>query len=709
MSEIDAYESCPGGRGKQIKFCGCRDILPQMGRIIKSAEGNQFASALEQARKAIADHPDRACLLSLHAQLELQNENYDAAERAIENFTQKHPGNADAWAMAATIQGRRNGVVFAIEPIQRALEVAGREWSPTLYQSVRGIAQLLLTADNTLAGSAYLRLAAVAAGKEDMEVLVMLDRLNKAPHISLLLKQSASAEASDETPWSEAFDQAWKDAYRGRWLVALAQFSDLRQQYPDVGLILQSIACMHGWLCDQPSMAKALREIAALEGASHDNRVEAEATARIVDPAFQPHQLDVIRRTTLLTDGEAGLEKFASEPLLARMPIDLNTLGDEDNPAPRGAYWLLNRPIPASPENLVREDIPSFVAEVYLFGRETDRPARLESTYVRDANSTEVVKSLDALAGDLIDGESTEEVVAQTNEVEHILSVTTYFPDGTPKEVSRSLTAEEKRYRYFENWTELALPELGGKTPRQAASDSSLHLALLASLLLLELEEEREGSNIDFNELRKNLNLPTIESIDPKQNDVFAVRLTRLRRLDFLNLSDEGLASVFNRARSVTATRAGQLASEEIVRRGGIGEADDRIEIDDAYSFLATLSQDEESTLDYYDKGRQAAIDGGRSPANWLLRELEIRILRAERSRAGEILQQIQDNHMEEPGIADLLGSLLEHLGVAVNKTPPTPVAAAASGSDLWTPGGEAPSAASETEEPSKLWVPGME
>jgi hypothetical protein len=82
-------------------------------------------------------------------------------------------------------------------------------------------------------------------------------------------------------------------------------------------------------------------------------------------------------------------------------------------------------------------------------------------------------------------------------------------------------------------------------------------------------------------------------------------------------------------------------------------------------------------------------------------------------TRAGEIIQVIQAQHMQEPGIEEQFFSLLVQLGIInPDGTPATPAAAPASSpGEIWTP--DAVSSNSEAgqtgDKKPTIWVPGMD
>jgi cytochrome c553 len=64
------------------------------------------------------------------------------------------------------------------------------------------------------------------------------------------------------------------------------------------------------------------------------------------------------------------------------------------------------------------------------------------------------------------------------------------------------------------------------------------------------------------------------------------------------------------------------------------------------------------------EKAKQAALDANQSPAIWLLREIPLRIMSGDTQTASDLMQTIEANHIEEPGIREHFYQLLMQLGI---------------------------------------------
>ena len=140
---------------------------------------------------------------------------------------------------------------------------------------------------------------------------------------------------------------------------------------------------MATWVtCQQPSLP--WRRVADLESLELDERLEAEALAQLLDVETNRQQLDEIRLTWTVTDAPQLSERFLSDDQLTRIPFDPPDGETDDGPPPRHVFGLLDKALPKSGVDLTRQIVPNMVGVAYLFGKETDREARIEFVTVKD-------------------------------------------------------------------------------------------------------------------------------------------------------------------------------------------------------------------------------------------------------------------------------------------------------------------------------------
>ena len=136
-------------------------------------------------------------------------------------------------------------------------------------------------------------------------------------------------------------------------------------------------------------------------------------------------------------------------------------------------------------------------------------------------------------------------------------------------------------------------------------------------------------------------------------------------------------------------------------------ERPEHVNMSDVYAALLDSRDSVEGRLDLVAQAKAAVTTQGESPATWLLREIPLRLINQEAQVASDLIRKLETDHINEPGIAEQLYSLLVQMGVmnpdGTRATPPGPEATQSEGG-IWTPGSEAGSGGDS--EGSGLWIP---
>jgi hypothetical protein len=691
---IDPYSPCPGGTGKKIKFC-CSDLGTELDKIQRMLEGDQRAACLDHIRQTESKYPDRACLLSIKAMLQAQMGDHNGADQTVARFVEKHPDNPVALAERATLVAREQGGAAAIPSLQDALDRCSDQIPAQVYDAIGLVAQALIAQNHLFAARAHLVLQVGMTGAQDQQPLSILMRLNSAPSVPLLAKQDLSPPVPpDGALWKSAYSTAIAPSLRGAWRQSVQKLTELAEKAGDWPPIVRAIAAMRTWLAETPEAIAAWRKYAA-QSIPLDDAVEAEALAQLMDEQAVD-MIDVLSVEFGVGDMEVLISRLSASPRAVQMPMDLSRMGTEDQPPPKAGYWLLSREVPARGDNLTAAEVPQVVGQAFLYGKQTDRDARLElATYrpqLADAQAT-----LSLVAGDALGASGAEEVRLQIPALEFALTTNWRLPDNTPSNVRVQLIKEQRRNILLNEWPAMPRKLFGGKSAEQAAADPALKVPLLASILLLELSSDQIAADFDFNELRAKLGLPQLGTIEPAGIDLSELPLARIGRVDVKKVSDEDLVDLYRRAdmfRHITALR--KLALEVIARPSLDGQFDKA----EVYGVLAQIEPDGEQAFKYLDEARQISRAAKKSTAPWDLTEFAMRIARGEVAEADRLMQRIRTEHIHEPGVAQALYQILADAGIIGPDGRPAMLRGAAprEGADIVVPGGAA--------EPGKLWTP---
>ncbi|MGB6045411.1 MAG: hypothetical protein WBF93_19805 [Pirellulales bacterium] len=707
---LDRYSLCPGGTGKKIKFC-CNELLGELQTLDKMLGGEQRQACLEHVDRTLKKCPDRPCLLAVKALLQSEMEQDDALIETLDRFEAAHPKNPIASCERAIFEASTKGGRAAVEPLQRALEaIEGDELPTRVYAAIGFVAECLLNEAEILAAHAHLNLQAGISGSKDSNVVSMIMSLVASPQLPLLLKQGFVLDtAPRKARWRRIFQEARKLAMQGHWRAAERKFVALLEKSDNAACVWRNLAILRSWLADTEPAIEAWKRFASLDGVAQDDAVEAAAISQLINTNQEWDQVDLVSVTYSLNDREVLVANLSSNKRVVNVPAGGIRPLEEGQPPPQAAFLILDRPMPSSGVGMTIDDAPVVLGQAYLFGRETDRAARVEYVVFQDQAYDKTSQALVELAGDSLAAAGEIKTLTQVTLLQHALSWNWRLPDDTPQQTRQQLVADQRRETLLKVWTALPNPELDGKTPGEAAANPALHTRVLASMLLLQADRDDQQSADDFGALRKSLGLPQVDPIDPAGVDVAKLPATRLERLKIDALTDEQLMIAYRRCVAFRADLAIRQFGLEIVQRDSFDEQENFSKAE-VYGVLARLDPDSDRALEYLELARKKDAEAGRSPARWYAVELELRLARGEAAVFERLLSLLRTHHWHEPGIADAVRKLIERLqsagGVPTDQpaAEPEPVDASPQepASQIWTPD----SAAGDPEKKTEIWTP---
>ncbi|MCL4200883.1 MAG: hypothetical protein KJ000_00210 [Pirellulaceae bacterium] len=719
---IDVYQMCLGGINKKIKFCECgKDLLGDLEKILTAISGGQKAAALGQINRLLESHGPRACLLAMKGSIQLQTGNLEELGKVAEVFVKHFPENPVALSFAAILAATGGDVDAMIDKLQGAIEatVEGTLHEAT-YAAIGIASRLLLQTGHIVPAIGYLQLQAAIAPEDDEMAWNVLRQLYATRGIPGPLKFVAAPLAPPAgAAWAEDLEAAESPAERGCWRQAVAQLKALDERHPDQPAILQRLARYQGWINQLDDAAATLHRLARCRSVDLDYAVEAEATAQLLTD-YEADTVDEVLRIYPVHDTQRILEHLLSDKLVTRMTTDLSKLAREGAPPPKAAFWLLDRHAPASGKELHLHEVPNVLGEMYLYGRETDREARLEFVTVKSSDFDQKLDVLARLVAEHCGELEKEESIGQVAAEAAAMSWRWRLPDDTPREKREQLLQEKRRELNLNVWPETPLSALDGKRPVDVAGDPAYLVRLLATILILEESAERTKVDFDFNELRAKLNLPLRQDFSPGDVPIGLLAPLQLHLLDVKSMSAEQLGEAFQLAVLYSLSRAAMRLGQELLARPNLISRAERPRV---YDMLIPLATDIDQMLDFVRMAYEDVVASGQSMAPWLLRELELRFMSGDAERVGELVTMLQSQHIREPGVSQALYTLLVRFGVITPEGKPNPAlrkgqppssplvsdqpAATAGPQELWTPG--SPQTQPAGGEKPKLWMPGMD
>ncbi|MBS0211463.1 MAG: SEC-C domain-containing protein [Planctomycetes bacterium] len=711
--QLDPYAMCPCGSGKKLKFC-CADLAHDLEQIYKLADGGQRQACLDQVERLLVTHPERACLLSLKATLQSQLGMGEQAAATINEFVRLHPHNQIALADKAIVAAQQEGSLTGIGWLQRALEASNDTLMPQVYETMGVLAEMLLAEGYWQAGRSHAMMQ-LQLQPQDEQALQFIARVMNLPSMPALFKEELPLQRPPfDAPWQGEFDAAMSAVDHMHWSAAEARLNAVSGRAGNVAPIWQNLAVLRARLGNVPGTVDALRKLVSVPGVPLQDAIEAEAQAQLLDAATAEDTIDDLRLEYPINDIDRVLERLAGDTRLQRVPNEAVQAPEGEVP-PRAVYFLLDRPLPKSGAGITYDAVPTVLGEAFVFGRETDKPARL----VCECDRPHLAGSqalLSELAGDAVGVPGAEEVINHIPAGQRALMIDWRLPPDTPPDEVRQLMVRRRRDAVLNRWPKQPLKLFGGKTAEAAAADPNLKLKVQAALLLVEMSLEHPSTPAIVDELRGRLGLPIVAPIDPSGIVLDRLSLARLARLDAEKLSDDDLLTSFRRARFTSMRLALSKFAQEILKRPQVHEKTDMAGV---YGILAELEEAPEKVLEYLGQARAAAVKAGRSCARFDMSELMLRLQRGEEQQASELFKHLQMKHAQEPGVGQALMQLLYEMGaIGPDGRPVTRAAgplgaapaeaAAAPANQLWTPGGPA-AAPAGGEQKSALWMPGMD
>ncbi len=732
---IDAYSPCPGGTGKKIKFC-CRNFAPELEKIERMIDGKQYEACLLHVENLEKKNPNRACLLATKVMLLRSFDRLDEARRTAEEFLHHHPTNPVALAEMAIVAASEESGRTAVALVQRALAAGGDETSihVRVYDAIRVVARALVYDGDVLAAQAMLALQ-MSLHREDTEALHLMVRLNTSPEVPAVLKGFAELEPYPaDKPWSGEFDEIAKLVHRAQWSLAAKRLASLAQQVGDEPYLWRQLAVIRAWAADTPGAIEALRKYASLD-IPLDDAVEAEAIALAVAEDPLGDQVDLMRLTYAVTDADALAAQLRTSPRMFPDRDGAEAVIEQEGVVPKGAFMLLDRPMPATAAETTRESIPRPLARVLVFAADEEqpepageegapggaagepaderRPARMIVSGIRAGDVEPVKFSLAELAGGLLTAEPALERVGGVSVLKAELRRLWMVPKVAVMKQVQAWAVEAARDVVYRRFPTQPLGLLDGKTPQEAAADPAYQRRILAAILILQGWVDEAHIPVDLNMLRAQLGLPADGPIDPAGVGMARFPVCRLHRLIVERLTDDDLLVGWRRSLVYNLREPLRRFGRAIVERPSLAGHEERLR---ALEFLVRLSDDGDEALRLLEEGRRASQAAKQSCIQWDLLEIPVRVDRREPREITRLLEHVQRVHRREQGAMEAMLNVLARLGMLrPNGTIALPMPAADQAAPIVVPGGDmarpgelwVPDSQKPAEEKPGIWVPG--
>ena len=140
---LDAYQPCPCGIDKKIKFCCGAEILDDLAKIDEALAGEQRLGALDLCNRLLEKKPDRPCLLMHKATVQMSLRELEPCRETVDHLLTVAPDNPGGLAIQAMLECQEGTAAAAVESLQTALEVQQGKLIPAVYEAIGIVARTL--------------------------------------------------------------------------------------------------------------------------------------------------------------------------------------------------------------------------------------------------------------------------------------------------------------------------------------------------------------------------------------------------------------------------------------------------------------------------------------------------------------------------------------------------------------------------------------
>ncbi len=742
---FDSYAMCPGGRDKKIRFC-CPDMTKELEQVQKFLDGRQTSACLAFLDQLESKHPDCACLISARLFMLRAEQRYEEALPIAKAFYEREPANVLARSEYATLTAVTGDPKTALSMIIDGIEM-GEEG--TLHNSLLGAlygvgTQLLLygMVIPAIAVAQQLRIAGVAAQQAGQ----LLYQAMSLAEIPLIIRDTHFIrQVPADFPAKEEFEVAVKQMQSGRWKKALASLEAIAAQ-PECAdrwpTIWKNVAVLALWLLDDEKAVAALDTYGSYASENPEDLGDAAFLRLCLSPDPLGDMTDVLAREYAIDKFDEALETLLSTPQFYRIDFSPNQFAEKDTPPPKCVFVLLDKPFAPEGTAPTAENVSSQWATCMLFGKQTDRPARLEVVEMISDKLVTVDNVIRNAIGPML-GAVGDPVV--TRRVSRTQAAVQYRYRFKPENMPTAEQLEELVVGYYEGYfTETFLNGplglLDEKTPLAAAGEPRFRSKILGTVTMLDNWMNPEIAVSVCGTILKRLDLPVPGPIavpgnlsgDAATAFLESVPIWRWYRFEIENMSTELLLSALRMAEVTQEARCLVRFSEELLARPIDSMPKEARFL--AFNVLVRVAQAEqnlEEALVWIDRAKSECETLKVSPGIWKVASIGVYLGMGDTTNAQAVIQDVVLHHGKEEDTMRVLQELFVNLGLmnpdgtmrvpgpagSAPTAPPGAVSGSMSGAagmaakassppsdGLWTPDGGGSSGGGGSA--SKLWTP---
>ena len=718
---VDTYAICPCGSGKKIKFCKCKDSLGEMDKVLKMVEGGQMVPALDRLSNILQQHPDAAWALAVRGRLLISLREYDSLAENAERFIRLQPSNPLALTQRSASQLFAGEIQAATGSLLEALTESGRDVDAFVLDVSSILSVALAQSGVVMTARNYATLSLMADYEDGAPSAAdVLKQINGSPNVNHLLKSvNEPIERPADVEWGERFDEALGLLRSNQILLAQSKLDSLQRVAPLQPAILSGLLTCAIWSGDAQAQSDLLKKLSSCESLDFAQRCRFLAQSVLVDVKESEMHIPTFQLNAKIEKADEAEMAMTAHARVVALPADMATQmrTSEDEVPPKAVFQIIDRDKPESLDELPPvEEVPEAIATVLLFGKQTDRDARIEAMNVFEHDVEACKKAIQDAIGDVtLESEKTEPLpflVASQPQP----AMLRFKAKPADAEV---LQHELMQQRLAKQLTSLKLPMLGDRSLVEVADDESLLLQRTAVAKIIENYDAITSRSANVvSEVYELAKLEQAGEIILGEEQTETVANEDLNRVNPEALSPESLMYLLQRASHISARPALRRFAEALI---SAELTDDQKPVRMlAYNAMISASHSTGEALEWIDKAKAYAQENGAETAELLLNELPLRLQAGDAEGFQSTIQSITTRYGNHPEVMAQLQRILMSLGLIRPDGSPVsqpaapgpgaamdPAGATPAGDGIWTP--DSAPAPKSAEGGSKLWVPGMD
>lgn len=718
LMSVDKYAVCPCGSGKKIKFCKCKESIEEMDRVVNMVNGGQIVPALDRLSEVLQTHPDAAWALAVRGRLLLDLREYETLNENADRFIRLQPSNPLALTQRAAANLFRGQVEPATESMLSALTESGRDVDAFVLDVASALAYMLAQRGVFLTSRVYASLAMMTTGYQGGQAAVsVLQQLNTSPTINQLIKATPMLiPRPSDVEWGERYDEASSLLENQKIDLAESKFQSLQRTLSKEPAVLSGLLMCAIWRGDTDAQSTLFKKLSECESLEHEERVQSRALSALVDPTSPDLSILVKRLEGTINNAEEVELCLTADSRFTSLPGNmLGSLRMTDSEVPpRAGFQILDRDKPESLDQLPPiDEVPESIALVFVYGKQTDRDARIEIHDVRPRDLQSVKERIASLIDGIELQESDSDPLPLLAAVQPQVAI---IPFKAKQSEAEKLQAELMEARLADRIVDTEIPFLGGKTLRETANDDSLAFERIVAVRLIEQYDEIVSkSETLMDQVYQLSNLTAPENLHPEPADAEAIANEDLNRVHGDKLDAETLIYLLQRCQQVSATPAARRFAAQLIEAELTEEQQPAKML--AHMTLVNTAKQNDKALEALEKAKAFAVANQMPTAQLLLSEVSLRLAAGDPQGFQETIQSLTSQYGNDPEVMARLQQMLMAYGLIGPDGAPrsggSPQAAggnpSGAGGGLWTPDQGQQPPTQEGGGGSKLWVPGMD